>query len=274
MKMLSVPNIVSVGVLVLLFHFVKCEDGDDSPKTGKLTENSFDGELSKNNFFIMFYVDWCRHSRNMYPMWKELADKFNDSRVTIGNVNCDEEEPLCTENRIVALPTLKFFKKGSNIADEGEKFKGQRNLSNIFEFINEEISKLPENKPSVNENQDNKPSVNKTQDTPFVNETLNKSFGNETLDKPLVNQAKENLSVNETNNNPFVNLAQDKPSGNETQDNKISVNETLESLDIPSLNKTQDKPSVNETHDKPSLNEPQGKPIVNETLEKRPLHET
>ncbi|KAI5711993.1 thioredoxin domain-containing protein 5 homolog [Diaphorina citri] len=145
-----------LGVLALL-HFVKC-DSSGSMTEGKskvLTQNTFSEEVPKNNYFIMFYAPWCGHCKNLHPIWEELADMLNDSedsRVTIGQVDCTVEKQLCADQEITGYPTLKFFKKGSE--SEASKFRGTRDLPTLTNFINEQISetpKEPSDKPIVNE---------------------------------------------------------------------------------------------------------------------------
>uniref|UniRef100_A0A8D8TWU2 Thioredoxin domain-containing protein 5 n=1 Tax=Cacopsylla melanoneura TaxID=428564 RepID=A0A8D8TWU2_9HEMI len=164
--MLLLPKIIKpIGVLALL-HFVKCDDSGSvgEGKSKVLTQNSFHVEVPKNNYFVMFYAPWCGHCKNLHPIWEELADMLNDSedsRVTIGQVDCTVEKQLCADQDITGYPTLKFFKKGSDTDGsdtDGNKFRGIRDLPTLTNFINEQISESPKEK--------------ETGDKPFINEGL------------------------------------------------------------------------------------------------------
>lgn len=146
-----------IGVLALL-HFVKCDTEDNLVK-GKskiLTYESFQDIVPKNNYFIMFYAPWCGHCKNLHPVWEELAEMLNeseDSRVTVGQVDCTVEKQLCQEHDITGYPTLKFFKWGTE--GDGIKFRGTRDLPSLTNFINEQISDIPSTEapqvPTMNE---------------------------------------------------------------------------------------------------------------------------
>lgn len=60
---------------------------------------------------VDFWATWCGPCRAMGPVIDQLAEEYA-GRVEIGKYNCDDENDFATENRVMSLPTLLFFKNG------------------------------------------------------------------------------------------------------------------------------------------------------------------
>lgn len=60
---------------------------------------------------VDFWATWCGPCRAMSPVIDQLAEEY-DGRVEIGKYNCDEENDFASDNRVMSLPTLLFFKNG------------------------------------------------------------------------------------------------------------------------------------------------------------------
>jgi Thioredoxin. len=59
-------------------------------------------------YIQILYASRCGHCKNLHPIWEELADMLNDSedsRVTIGQVDCTVEKQLCADQEITGYPT-------------------------------------------------------------------------------------------------------------------------------------------------------------------------
>lgn len=65
---------------------------------------------------IDFWATWCGPCMRLSPVIEELADKYAD-QVVIGKYNVEEENDFATENRIMSIPTLLFFKNGEQVRD-------------------------------------------------------------------------------------------------------------------------------------------------------------
>ena len=63
-------------------------------------------------------------------------EKEEDPDVLIAKVDCTTERSLCSAQDVPGYPTLKFFKSGTN---SGVKYQGQRELSRLVKFINEQM---------------------------------------------------------------------------------------------------------------------------------------
>lgn len=60
---------------------------------------------------VDFWATWCGPCVGMAPVIDKLAAEY-DGRVVVGKYNVDEEGDLSAQYRIMALPTILFFKNG------------------------------------------------------------------------------------------------------------------------------------------------------------------
>ena len=60
---------------------------------------------------IDFWATWCGPCVGMAPTIDALAQEY-EGKVVIGKYNVDEEGDLSSKYRIMALPTILFFKNG------------------------------------------------------------------------------------------------------------------------------------------------------------------
>lgn len=64
---------------------------------------------------IDFWATWCGPCINMAPTIDELATEY-EGKVLIGKYNVEDEGDFAASNRIMALPTILFFKDGKKTA--------------------------------------------------------------------------------------------------------------------------------------------------------------
>ena len=60
------------------------------------------------------WATWCGPCKALAPVIDELAEEYAD-RVVIGKYNVEEEGELSNTYRIMALPTILFFKNGERV---------------------------------------------------------------------------------------------------------------------------------------------------------------
>ena len=64
---------------------------------------------------VDFWATWCGPCVGMAPTIDELAQEY-EGKVVIGKYNVDDEGEFASSNRVMALPTLLFFKDGKKTA--------------------------------------------------------------------------------------------------------------------------------------------------------------
>ncbi|KAF8996782.1 thioredoxin domain-containing 5 [Cyathus striatus] len=89
-----------------------------------VTAKTFGHMLAEGPAFVKFFAPWCGHCKKLAPTWKQLA-KHMQGKLTVAEVNCDDESALCAAHGIKGYPTLMFFAEGSSTGVEytaGRKF--------------------------------------------------------------------------------------------------------------------------------------------------------
>ncbi|RMZ86443.1 hypothetical protein DV736_g6334, partial [Chaetothyriales sp. CBS 134916] len=95
-----------------------------------LTAESFQKLVtnSQDSWFIKFYVPWCSHCQHLAPTWAQMAKEM-ETKLNIGEVNCDESPRLCKDAKVNAYPTVYFFRGGERV-----EYNGLRGLGDLLSF--------------------------------------------------------------------------------------------------------------------------------------------
>ncbi|KAJ2601350.1 hypothetical protein H4R99_003044 [Coemansia sp. RSA 1722] len=94
-----------------------------------LTRQNFAERTAAGPWFIKFYAPWCGHCKHLAPTWIKLAEAAK-GKVNVGEVNCDEDNTLCTKYNVQGYPSLKLLWEG-----EAVEFKSSRDLDTMVGFI-------------------------------------------------------------------------------------------------------------------------------------------
>lgn len=62
---------------------------------------------------VDFWATWCGPCKALGPIIDKLAEEF-EGKVIIGKYNTDDNSDFCTENRVMSLPTIIFYKNGKS----------------------------------------------------------------------------------------------------------------------------------------------------------------
>ena len=57
------------------------------------------------------WAPWCGPCQKLGPIVEELSEKYGD-KALIGKLDIDENDELASENKVMSIPTVLFFKDG------------------------------------------------------------------------------------------------------------------------------------------------------------------
>ncbi len=86
------------------------ETTDNTVVSNGMTKQQFDALLNSDKLVLIdFYADWCAPCKKMKPYLDEIAKDMADKVVVI-RINADDNQVLCKELKIDALPVLQLYK--------------------------------------------------------------------------------------------------------------------------------------------------------------------
>jgi len=89
------------------------------------------------NVLVEFFAPWCGHCKNLAPEWKIAGETFQPSDdVVIAAVDATASPDLAKEYGVSGYPTIKFFAKGS---EKAEDYGGGRTADTIVKWVNDKI---------------------------------------------------------------------------------------------------------------------------------------
>lgn len=82
----------------------------------EITDRNFEQEVARGTLpaIVDFWAAWCQPCRAMAPVVEEVAKSYA-GRVKVGKVNVDENAAIAARFRVMAIPTLVFFKEGREV---------------------------------------------------------------------------------------------------------------------------------------------------------------
>ncbi|XP_058092838.1 protein disulfide isomerase-like 5-4 [Magnolia sinica] len=127
--------------------------GEDSVA---LTSATFDRYAHEYPVLVVnFYAPWCYWSNRLKPSWEKAAkiireryDPEMDGRIILAKVDCTEEGDLCRRNHIQGYPSIRIFRKGSDIRDnhghhDHESYYGERDTDSLVTTMETLVAPVP-----------------------------------------------------------------------------------------------------------------------------------
>ncbi|XP_022879947.1 protein disulfide isomerase-like 5-4 isoform X2 [Olea europaea var. sylvestris] len=126
------------------------EEYDEEYGEGSVTLNirNFDRISHQHAILVVnFYAPWCYWSNRLKPSWEKAAkimieryDPEIDGRILLGKVDCTEEIELCGRNHIQGYPSIRIFRKGTNVRDnhghhDHESYYGDRDTDSLVKTM-------------------------------------------------------------------------------------------------------------------------------------------
>jgi len=122
-----------------------------SSTTAEFRHSTLEEAVTRHDHtFVMFFADWCSHSKKLAPMWDEAARIMGDKKeftnshdwpasVKFMKMNCAEFDNKCIEAKVNAFPTLRLYNKKDGSYQD---FADKRSVGNIRNFLNKYVSKF------------------------------------------------------------------------------------------------------------------------------------
>jgi thioredoxin 1 len=88
--------------------------------TGLTKEEFISGLSTEKVVLVDFYADWCAPCKKLKPIIDEIAAELED-KVEVVRINTDENQALCRELYINAIPILQVY-KNQTLTWTGEGF--------------------------------------------------------------------------------------------------------------------------------------------------------
>ncbi|EAL60756.1 hypothetical protein DDB_G0293378 [Dictyostelium discoideum AX4] len=97
--------------------------------------------IPTGNWLVEFFAPWCGHCKRLAPVYEELAQLYNvdieNSKVKIAQVNCVDNQSVCSKYEIKGYPTIKYFSEG-----EIKDYRGSRDKNSFITYL-DSMSKSP-----------------------------------------------------------------------------------------------------------------------------------
>lgn len=100
----------------------------------KIDENNIEKEVLNSDVPVIldFYSERCMPCKMLAPALEEISEEYAD-KIKVAKVDADENDELVMKYRVMSLPTLLYFKDGS----ETGRTTGPITKEKILEKVNE-----------------------------------------------------------------------------------------------------------------------------------------
>ncbi|KAN0022040.1 hypothetical protein ACTFIU_004196 [Dictyostelium citrinum] len=123
-----------------LFLLVCVAFSEEKTTVVQITSDNSD-IISTGSWLVEFFAPWCGHCKRLAPVYEELAQLYNvdidNSKVKIAQVNCVDNQSVCSKYEIKGYPTIKYFSEG-----EIKDYRGSRDKNSFITYL-DSMSKSP-----------------------------------------------------------------------------------------------------------------------------------
>jgi len=95
-----------------------------------INEKEFEEKTKEGLVLFDFFATWCGPCRMLSPILEEISEELGD-KIKIYKIDVDENEKLTRSFGIMSIPTMIFFKNGTQV----QKQVGLLNKDSIIEII-------------------------------------------------------------------------------------------------------------------------------------------
>ncbi|XP_019196573.1 PREDICTED: protein disulfide-isomerase 5-3-like isoform X2 [Ipomoea nil] len=154
-------SIIAAFFMILLFGMELNDYLTMSTTTSVIVDKSSDGDFLIIDFDMSFPALSCEFASvdvsdvlGTKPSWekaeniiRERYDPEMDGRILLGKVDCTEEVDLCTRNHIQGYPSIRIYRKGSDLREadghnEHESYYGDRDTESLVKTMEELVAPI------------------------------------------------------------------------------------------------------------------------------------
>ena len=95
-----------------------------------INEKDFEEKTKNGLVLVDFFATWCGPCRMLSPILEEISEELGD-KIKIYKIDVDENEKLTRSFGIMSIPTMIFFKNGTQV----QKQVGLLNKDSIIDII-------------------------------------------------------------------------------------------------------------------------------------------
>jgi thiol-disulfide isomerase/thioredoxin len=94
------------------------------------------------NVFVNFYTPWCEWCQDLEAAWEITSQKALEDSLPVNliKVNCEKNLKLCERYKILAFPTIRFFRGGVAVYPD---YSGHRTIDDFFDYLHQTLDTHP-----------------------------------------------------------------------------------------------------------------------------------